>query len=143
MNAGADVHTLMREIELPPELGVGEGYGKVSWSVRAIWETYAGWFHGASTTELFGLPASSVHGDLVELAGGPGALVARARMHLDAGRALEALHLLDVVLGAEPEHRGALETSRDAHATLDAESQNFWLSSWLRRQIAKLEAKLA
>ena len=38
MNAGKDVHTLMAEIELPPELDVGQGYGKVSWSLRAIWE---------------------------------------------------------------------------------------------------------
>ena len=40
MNAGKDVYTLMREITLPPELDVGQGYGKVSWSVRAIWENY-------------------------------------------------------------------------------------------------------
>jgi alkyl sulfatase BDS1-like metallo-beta-lactamase superfamily hydrolase len=143
MNAGKDVHTLMREITLPDELEVGEGYGKVSWSVRAIWETYAGWFHHASTTELYATPASSVHADLVELAGGPESLVARARAHLDAGRAVEALHLLDVVLGADPDHRGALETSRDAHAALDAESANFWLSSWLRHRIALLEQQLA
>jgi glyoxylase-like metal-dependent hydrolase (beta-lactamase superfamily II) len=142
MNAGKDVHTLMAEIALPPELEVGEGYGTVRWSVRAIWETYAGWFHGASTTELYATPASSVRGDLVELAGAD-PLVARARAHLDAGRAVEALHLTDVVLGAEPEHRGALEASRDAHAALEAESENFWLSSWLRREIAALDGKLA
>ena len=44
MNEGKDVHSLMRDISLPPELEVGQGYGKVSWSVRAIWENYAGWF---------------------------------------------------------------------------------------------------
>ncbi|MDB4542931.1 MBL fold metallo-hydrolase, partial [bacterium] len=37
MNEGRDLHTLMAEIELPPELEVGQGYGKVSWGVRAIW----------------------------------------------------------------------------------------------------------
>jgi hypothetical protein len=45
MNAGADVHTSMREVTLPPELEVGEGYGKVSWSVRAIREHHAGRLH--------------------------------------------------------------------------------------------------
>ena len=48
---------LMREIAVPDHLDVGEGYGKTSWNVRAIWENYAGWFHHRSTTELYGVPA--------------------------------------------------------------------------------------
>ena len=58
MNDGIDVQTLMRDIVLPPELEVGQGYGKVSWDVRAIWETYAGWFHHDSTTELYPFDAA-------------------------------------------------------------------------------------
>ena len=42
MKAGTDVHTLMREIVLPDHFDVGEGYGKTSWNVRAIWETVRG-----------------------------------------------------------------------------------------------------
>ena len=53
MNAGKDVRTLMREIVLPAEYEVGEGYGKVAWDVRAVWENYSGWFHHRSTTELY------------------------------------------------------------------------------------------
>ena len=37
MNAGKDLHTIMSEIELPPELRVGQGYGKVTWAARTIW----------------------------------------------------------------------------------------------------------
>ena len=44
MNAGKDVFTLMHEIKLPPELEVGEGYGNLIWSIRGIYEGYAGWF---------------------------------------------------------------------------------------------------
>ena len=143
MNEGKDVESLMREVQLPPELEVGEGYGKVSWSVRAIWETYAGWFHHRSTTELYATPAASVHGDLVELAGGPDAVALRAGARLAEGAPLEALHLTEVVLSAAPRHRGALETRLAAHRQLEAESQNFWLSSWLRKQISELEAQLA
>ena len=44
MNDGKDVFTLMREIKLPPELEIGETYGKVAWSVRGIYEGYVGWF---------------------------------------------------------------------------------------------------
>lgn len=142
MNAGKDVQTLMREITLPPELEVGEGYGKVSWSVRAIWEIYAGWFHHSSTTELYATPARAVHADLVELAGGADAVAYRAKKKLAAGAPVEAIHLAEVALSARPLHRGALEASLAAHERLERESENFWLSSWLRKQIAALRVRL-
>ena len=40
MNNGLDVWTAMRTIRLPEALELGEAYGRVDWSVRAIWETY-------------------------------------------------------------------------------------------------------
>jgi alkyl sulfatase BDS1-like metallo-beta-lactamase superfamily hydrolase len=142
MNEGKDVETLMREITLPPELDVGEGYGKISWSVRAIWETYAGWFHHRSTTELYPTPVRDVYGDLVELAGGPDPVARRARSRLEVGDAVEAIHLAEVALAAEPSHRVALATSLAAHERLAKESENFWLSAWLRREIGRLRERL-
>jgi alkyl sulfatase BDS1-like metallo-beta-lactamase superfamily hydrolase len=142
MNAHKDIHTLMQEIELPPELEVGEGYGKVSWSVRAIWETYAGWFHHSSTTELYSVPPTAVHADLVELAGGSELLAERANKKLEAGEAVQAIQLAEIVLTDDPLHRGALEVSLAAHEALDAESVNFWLSSWLRKQTGHLRELL-
>ena len=140
MNAGRDVHSLMREIALPRELEVGEGYGKVSWSVRAIWEYYGGWFHQQSTTELFGVPRRAIDEDLIDLAGGPGALIARAREKLAAERVEEAVHLLDIVLagGDEPE---AIDAMIEAHEHLRAASKNFWLSAWLDHQLARLRCR--
>lgn len=138
MNAGKDVHTLMAEIELPPELEVGQGYGKVSWGVRAIWENYAGWFHHQSTTELYPVPASAVYADLVELAGGAGAIAGRAQQKLAAGATVEALHLLDIGLQAEPESVELRALALSAHETLLAASDNFWLSAWLRHQVQRL-----
>jgi len=143
MNAGKDVFTAMREIRLPPELEVGEGYGKVDWDVRAIWENYMGWFHQRSTTELYPVPPDAVYPDLAELAGGPDAVAKRARETLEAGRAVEAIHLVEVALSVEPAHAEALRVGIDAHRALDARSENFWLSSWLRHQVEKLEAKQA
>jgi alkyl sulfatase BDS1-like metallo-beta-lactamase superfamily hydrolase len=143
MNHGKDVHTLMREIQLPPHLEVGEGYGKVAWDVRAIWENYAGFFHHRSTTELYGVPVESVYGDLSELSGGADAVAARARERLAAGEPQAAIHLVEVALGGDPGNRTALEVGLAAHRLLDTESENFWLSAWLRKQIASLEARLA
>ena len=142
MNAGSDVWTAMREIRLPPELEVGEGYGQVSWDVRAIWESYLGWFHGRSTTELYATPASAVHADLVELAGGAGRVAERARQKLEAGHALEAIHLAEVALAAEPRHEGAVRVAIGAHERLAGETRNFWLGHWLVDQIRKLRERI-
>jgi alkyl sulfatase BDS1-like metallo-beta-lactamase superfamily hydrolase len=140
MNAGKSVHTLMEEIELPPELEVGQGYGRVSWSVRAIWETYAGWFHGQSTTELYPVPQASVHEDLVSLAGGPDALAQRAAQRLEADEPLHAIHLAEIALNAVPGHPASVRVSRAAHERLLERSENFWESSWLKKCINELKA---
>ena len=134
MNEHKSLYQLQKEIQLPPEIQVGEGYGKVSWDVRAIWETYAGWFHHDSTTELYSDPQSIIHADLVELAGGADAIAARAKAHLDQGKAIEAIHLAEIVLSQQPLHSNILEVCLAAHEQLDRESENFWLSSWLRKE---------
>jgi hypothetical protein len=46
MNAGKSLWTLMQEIKLPPALDVGESYGKLTWSIRGIYEGYVGWYDG-------------------------------------------------------------------------------------------------
>ena len=140
MNEGKDVHTLMTEIVLPPEFEVGQGYGKVSWSVRAIWENYAGWFHHTSTTELYAVPASAVHADLVELAGGAEALLERASAKLAGGEREQALHLLDIVRNGGAGNEASMQLAVQVHEALLAETDNFWLSSWLRNQIQILKS---
>lgn len=139
MNAGIDVHTLMREVRVPEHLDVGEGYGQTKWNVRAIWENYAGWFHHRSTTELYGVPPLAVAPDLVTAAGAD-ALVAAARAHVDGGRPVEALQLTDVVLAVEPDHVGARAVAADATGSLLEATTNFWESAWLRRCLDKLGA---
>jgi glyoxylase-like metal-dependent hydrolase (beta-lactamase superfamily II) len=145
MNAGKDVHTLMREIKLPQNLEIGEFHGKVSWAVRAIWEEYSGWFHYDTTTALYGVPRTSVHADLAELAGGAAALAGRARQKLNDGRPLEALHLLDVALDAEPSSVDSLAVKKDALQVLlrDSGGTNLSETMWLRSEIAATEAALA
>lgn len=142
MNDGKDVYTAMAEIQLPPHLEVGEGYGKVAWNVRAIWENYVGWFHHLSTTELYAQSPTHLYPDLVELAGAD-SVVERARTRLREGSAVEAIQLAEAVLALDEKHRGALTVYRDAHIVLDAASVNFWETSWLRDQIHRTEKKLA
>ena len=133
MNAGKDVQTLMREIAPPAEYEVGQGYGRVDWDVRAIWENYSGWFHHRSTTELYPVGFDAVAADVVELAGAE-ALVERARAHLAAGRPVHSIHLAELVPQGHP---GARDVLRQAHEKLLADSTNFWESAWLRHQRAR------
>jgi alkyl sulfatase BDS1-like metallo-beta-lactamase superfamily hydrolase len=68
MNSGKDVFTLMREIKLPAKFDLTESFGKVSWSVRGIYDGYAGWFDMNPAT-MYEIPPSSMYPDLVKLSG--------------------------------------------------------------------------
>jgi alkyl sulfatase BDS1-like metallo-beta-lactamase superfamily hydrolase len=139
MTSGTDLYTAMREVTVPEHLDVGEGYGMTSWNVRAIWEMYAGWFQHRSTTELYGVAPNSVAADVVAAAG-PDALVEAARTHLGSGRAVQALHLTDMVLAAAPDHAGARAVARTAHESLLVDTENFWGRAWLTKKIDELKA---
>ncbi len=145
MNAGKDVHALMREFAWPEGLQIGEFHGKASWAVKSIWREYAGWLHYEDgTTALYGVPRSSVDTDLVELAGGAGTLAKRAQARLEAGEPLQAIHLTDIALGADSGHRRALEVRKAAHEVLLERSGSANLSEtmWLRSEIAAMAAGL-
>ena len=143
MNAGKDVHTLMAEITLPDDIAIGEYHGKVSWAVRTIWEEYSGWFHMDSTTSLYAVPRSSIDRDLVELAGAD-SLAGRAAEKVAAGHPLEALHLLDISLGAEPGHKPSLTAKKQALEALLKASGGNNLSEvmWLKSELAGVETAL-
>jgi alkyl sulfatase BDS1-like metallo-beta-lactamase superfamily hydrolase len=117
--------------------------------VRAIWEEHLGWFRFESTTELYDVRASAVAPDLVELAGGPAPVVERGRQKLAEGRPLEALHLAEAALKAEPAFGEGLRLKLAATEALLAGStrENFsevrWLESEVRRLAAAVEEHAA
>ena len=141
MNDGVDVWTLMKTVTLPPELRVGQGYGKVMWGVRTIWETYMGWFKLQSTTELHPVTGADVLADFVSVAG-PEMAITRAQEHLASGRAIEAIWLAEAVLRAAPEHSSARSVCSAAHEWLLANGGDvsFWESGWLRSQVNDLNS---
>lgn len=101
MNGGKTVWELMRDIELPKELALSQGHGKVSWSVRATWEIIAGWYYYDTIANLYHVPPTAIDGDLVEMVGGADRLAERARSYLEKGQPLEAIRLLDIAKGLE------------------------------------------
>jgi alkyl sulfatase BDS1-like metallo-beta-lactamase superfamily hydrolase len=141
MNEGKDVYTLMREIKLPENLNVGEGYGKLTWSIRGIYEGYAGWFDMNPAT-MYEVPPWSPYADLVKLAGGPDPVVARALVVLQQGHAAEALRLIDAALAADAAHRGAWEARLKALEYLRDQSKNSNERGWLEYSIRETKAKL-
>ena len=142
MNSGKDVFTLMQEIRLPPSFNLSESFGKVSWSVRGIYDGYAGWFDMNPST-MYEVPPSSVYPDLVRAAGGPDPLVRLALEKLEAGRPVEALHLTDVVLAYDQKNSAALGARLKALDYLRERCENYVEAGWLEYGITKTKEKLA
>jgi glyoxylase-like metal-dependent hydrolase (beta-lactamase superfamily II) len=141
MNAGKTLWELMDEVTMPAHLAVPQLHGKAAWIVRAVYEEHTGWFRYESTTELYSVPPSSVWADLVELAGA-GRLCDRARAHVESGRPLEAIHLVEPVLSADPHDPAASRVMREALDQLLERSgeENFSEVQWLKQEIAALES---
>jgi alkyl sulfatase BDS1-like metallo-beta-lactamase superfamily hydrolase len=143
MNAGKDVWTLMNEIKLPSALDIGESYGKLSWSVRGIYEGYVGWFD-LKPASLYETPVAAVYDDLLKLAGAD-AVVKLAAERLTKGQAIAALHLTEIVLTADAKHRGALAAKLQALEYLRDRCRNSnergWLEHFIRETKQRLEGK--
>ena len=136
MNNGRDVWTAMPDIRLPEPISLGEAYGRVDWSVRAIWETYAGWFHQHSTLDLYGARPEQGASEIVALAGGIDAVAQRADALVPTDP-LTAVRLSELALAVDRRHRGALDAYRRGHEQLlhDHDRENFWLTRWLEGEV--------
>jgi glyoxylase-like metal-dependent hydrolase (beta-lactamase superfamily II) len=145
MRAGKTVHELMRDFAFPEDVRIGDFHGKGSWAVKSIWHEYSGWLHYEDgTTELYGVPRASVYADIAELAGVE-ALAQRAADKVAANKPLEAIHLTDIALGAEPGNASALTAKKAALQQLLETSggKNLSETMWLRSEIADAEGKLS
>jgi alkyl sulfatase BDS1-like metallo-beta-lactamase superfamily hydrolase len=141
MNDGKDVFTLMREIKLPAELDVGEGYGKVSWSVRGIYEGYVGWFDGNPAT-MYSASPNAADAELVKMAGGAAPVAARSREVTQSGDSVRGLRLADAALAHDGANRAALEAKLLALETLQRQSRNSLEHGWLAYSIRTTRKKL-
>jgi len=142
MNSGKDVFTLMQEIKLPASYDLSQVFGKVSWSVRGIYDGYAGWYD-MNPASMYEVPPTSVYSDLVKLAGGPEPIAHLASEKLDAGKPVEALHLTDIVLAYDQNNSAALNARIKALEYLRQRCENFVEQGWLEFGITKAKASLA
>jgi alkyl sulfatase BDS1-like metallo-beta-lactamase superfamily hydrolase len=142
MNQGKDVYTLMREIKLPAELDVGEAYGKVSWSVRGIYEGYIGWFDRNSAS-MYSEPPTAAEPELVRMAGGAGAVAVKANDLLKSGDPVRALRLAEAALMVDPKSTLALKAKLAALTKLHDRSRNLIEGAWLTTAIRNTNRELA
>ena len=146
MIAGEDLHTIMRQVELPPELKLSPlGRGPTRWYVRAIWEEYAGWFHHDLTSELYATPASAVWPTLAQMAGGARALADQAEAFLAAGEPEKALHMIEIAVAAAPEDRAVRTTEARVLVQLinNTRGEGFDEIGWLETRLAEARSKAA
>jgi alkyl sulfatase BDS1-like metallo-beta-lactamase superfamily hydrolase len=141
MNQGKDVFTLMQEIKLPSDLDIGETYGRISWSVRGIYEGYMGWFNGDPAT-MFSTPIDKAYPEVVRLAGGASAIAALAVSQIEEGRLELALHTAGIALSAEPQNVDALSARLAAFQALLDASDNSNEIGWLRFGVRESQAAL-
>ncbi len=141
MNEGKDVYTILQEVTLPPELRLPQFFGRVSWSVRGIFDGYAGWFD-ENPSSMYKLAPLAVAPELLKLCGGGDPIVKRAAELVTAADEVRALHLTDMVLAAEPSSRAAWETRLAALQSLLAKSGNYIERNWLQYGIRVAQEKI-
>jgi alkyl sulfatase BDS1-like metallo-beta-lactamase superfamily hydrolase len=140
MNEGKDVYTLMREIRLPTALALDEGFGRVSWAVRGIYDGYAGWFDLNPST-MYDAPTAA-YADVVRLAGGADAVAKLAADKLESGDPRQALHLTDIALAADSTNARALQARLKALEALLSATKNRMEMGWLTYGIRDAKRRL-
>ena len=87
------------------------------------------------------MPPSVIAPALAELTGGADRLAGRARAFVESGQPLEALHLLDIALAAEPNAALATAVKREALTLLDRQisGNNLWERRWIAAQLRDLD----
>lgn len=134
INKGIDIDTIVHEVTLPANLRVGQGYAKVAWGVRTIWESYVGWFRLQSSTEMYPVDPRTTLSALVANIGAPTALQL-ARTQLADGQTVQALHLAEAVLANSAHDVEAAAVAVQAHDMLiEHGDESFWESGYLRHQ---------
>ncbi len=106
INQGLAPLEIAQQVTLPPHLVrqpyLKEYYGTVSWSVRAIFDGYLGWF-GGNATDLFPLSPDEKARRFISLAGSEQNLLAHTRQAVAEKDYQWALELSDQLLRISPE----------------------------------------
>lgn len=106
MNAGEPLDAIVHSVSVPDDL-IGRPwmqpvYDEPEFVVRNLWRLYGGWWD-KNPANLKPSPAAVFAGELVALAGGVDAMVARAQEVVAAGDLRLACQLIELAVQAEPD----------------------------------------
>ncbi len=142
MNAGLTPDEIVARVRLPSHLAekpyLHEYYGRVDWSVRAIFSGYLGWF-GGNATDLGNMTPLEYADRLAALAGGVEMLAERARDAFDKGDHQWALVLADALLELDPTDENARSVRIGglralAEGMVSANGRNYYLTQALEAE---------
>jgi len=124
INQGLPLERIRAEVQLPDDLAklpyLQPGYGTVPWSVNGIYKQYTGWYD-FDPADLNPAPRIARAKALLEAAGGPVAMIARARKETDPQLIVA---LLGVLIDAEPGNREARALRAAAYEKLGKAAAN-------------------
>jgi len=116
-NQGNSPDEMVEQIKLPPHLAnhpyLKEIYGKVSWSVRGIYDGYLGWFDG-NPTSLNRLPKKDRASRMIPLMGGREKILSEIDKSIKQGELEWASELADILLDADSKDEAARLKKADA-----------------------------
>lgn len=108
LNKGFSLDEAVAAVKLPEDLAalpyLGEHYGSVEWSVRAIYQGYAGWFDG-QVANIHPLSLSERAGELVPALGGVSKVMELIETAQAEGKWQWALELCEMALCVEDDKR--------------------------------------
>ncbi len=119
MNAGEPLDTIVHEVRVPQAVldqpWMQPVYDEPEFVVRNIWRLYGGWYDG-NPARLKPPADAAVAAEVVALAGGVDALVARAAELAATGDLRLAAQLAEWAVGAAPDDTGAHGVRADVYA---------------------------
>lgn len=143
MNNGARFDDILHGVKLPSHFMdkpyLKPVYDEPEFILHNVWRLYGGWYDG-NPARLKPAPDARVAQEMVQLAGGIGPVIARARMLAEAGTEEDmrlACHLAEAAALAEPENRDAHAARADIygarrHAELSLMSKGIF--GWAERE---------
>jgi len=119
LNADASLDDALHSVKVPDELlslpWLRPFYDEPEFVVRNIWRTYGGWWDG-NPAHLLPPRQATLATEVVSLAGGVEAVVARARSLADDGDLRTACELIEMAVVAEPANGAAHGARVDIYA---------------------------
>jgi linear primary-alkylsulfatase len=116
-NHGLTPKEIAEDLALPPTLAAEwhtRGYyGTLNHNAKAVYQRYLGWFDG-NPANLHPLPPVEAGRRYVELAGGPAALLGKARAAFEAGDYRWVAEVVNHLVFADPANMDARELQADA-----------------------------